>query len=61
MAGDVKLVVVAHMYTQTAYAGLTKSLQSKWKYMQQVVLGLEDKFQPIKTALTDHFLPVLLK
>ena len=49
--GVVKLARVAPRYPQTAYAGMAKLLQSEWQYIQCVVPGMEEAFQPIEDAL----------
>ena len=48
-------------FPQTAYAGLTKSLQSEWQYLQLVVLDLAKTFAPVEVALQESFLPALLQ
>ena len=52
--------MVAKRYPQTAYAGLVKSLQSEWQYLQRVVPDLGEEFKPIEQALREAFLPALL-
>ena len=49
----------ATRYPQTAYAGLTKSLQQEWTYVQRVTPGIEDAFAPVEKALREQFLPAL--
>ena len=49
------------VFPQTAYAGLTKSLQSEWQYLQRVVSGLRESFGLVMAALRDKFLPALLQ
>jgi len=50
---------VARRYPQTAYAGLARSPQTEWTYLQRVVPGVDEAFQPIETALREAFLPAL--
>ena len=57
--GVERLAMVAKRFPQTAFAGLTKSLQSEWQYLQRVVPGLSEAFGPIEAALRDSFLPAL--
>ena len=47
-------------YPQSAYAGLTKSLQQEWMYVQRVVPGVRERFAPIEKAIVEDFLLVLL-
>ena len=58
--GVKKLAGVAKRYPQTAYAGLVKSLQTEWTYLQQVVPDVATAFQPIENAIRDEFLPALM-
>ena len=50
----------AKRYPQTAYAGMTRSLMCEWQYLQRVLPGVSDAFEPIEEALRCHFLPQLL-
>jgi hypothetical protein len=54
------LARIAIHYPQTAYAGLSKSLQAEWQYMHRVVKNAGDHFAPIEEALANVFIPVLL-
>ena len=38
---------VARKHPQSAYAGLQKSLQQEWAFMQQVTPGIGDEFAPL--------------
>ena len=58
--GIKELAKAAKKYPQTAYAGLTKSLQLEWQYLQRVVPDVSDRFAPLEEALSHHFLPALL-
>ena len=51
---------VARRYPQTAYAGVTKSLQMEWTYLMRVTDRAQDSFAPIEEALERAFLPALL-
>ena len=57
--GVQELAQVAQSYPQTAYAGLQKSLQQEWQYLQRVTEGTSDHFSPIEKAICDDFLPAL--
>ena len=59
--GVERLAMVARRFPQTAYAGLTKSLQSEWQYLQRVVPGLSEAFGPVEDALRKKFFPALLQ
>jgi hypothetical protein len=52
---------VARRFPQTAYAGLVKSLQMEWQYLQQVTPGAADSFIPVEEALHSSFIPALLE
>ena len=62
IAGWVKsveaLTKIALREPQAAYAGLTRSLQSKWVYLHRVMDGIQDQFAPIEEALR-KFIDVL--
>eukprot|EP00957_Ditylum_brightwellii_P004134 315055-Ditylum_brightwellii.AAC.1 len=45
----------AHRYPQTAYAGLTMSLQGKWQYLQRMVPDMGNLVGPIEEALWTEF------
>ena len=53
------LAKVATRYPQTAYAGLVKSLQTEWTYLQRVVPDIATHFNPIEDAIATDFLPAL--
>ena len=57
--GVQELARVAQSYPQTAYAGLQKSLQQEWQYLQRVTADIADHFSPIEKAICDDFLPAL--
>jgi muconolactone delta-isomerase len=50
-----ELALVADRYPQAAYAGLQKSLQTEWQFLQQVTNGLGNKFLEIKKRLSQEF------
>jgi hypothetical protein len=54
-----ELSQVAARYPQSAYAGLQKSLQQEWQFLQRVTEGLDSEFEGIEEALTTKFLPAL--
>jgi hypothetical protein len=55
------LAKAATKFPQSAYAGLTKSLQAEWQYMQRVVPDCGPAFQPVEDVLRTRFLPTLLQ
>lgn len=57
--GIQELAQVASSHPQSAYAGLQKSLQHEWAYVQRVVEGTSEHFIPLEEALTTTFLPSL--
>ena len=59
--GIEKLALVARRFPQTAYAGLTKSLQNEWTYLQRVVPGADAAMAPLEDAITRTFLPALFQ
>jgi hypothetical protein len=54
------LSMVARRYPQTAYAGLTKSLQAEWQYVQRVTPNIHLAFAPLELAIAQIFIPALL-
>ena len=38
-------------HSQSAYAGLQKSLQQEWEFVQQVTPGIDDAFGPVEKAM----------
>ncbi|KAI2492329.1 hypothetical protein MHU86_22235 [Fragilaria crotonensis] len=54
------LAAAARRYPQTAYAGLSQSLQSEWQYLQRVTPDIAPAFAPLETAIATVFLPALL-
>ena len=46
---------------QTAYAGLQKSLQQEWQFLQRVTPGQGTAFPKVEDALRDDFIPALFK
>ena len=51
---------IAIHYPQTAYAGLSKSLQAEWQHMHRVIEDVGEHFAPIEEALANVFIPALL-
>ena len=60
VAGIHKLAKVAKRFPQTAYAGMARSLQSEWQYVQRVAPDMGPVFAPVERALCETFLPALL-
>jgi hypothetical protein len=54
-----ELSQVAARFPQSAYAGLQKSLQQEWQFLQRVTDGLGEEFRGIEEALSTKFLPAL--
>ena len=54
-----KLSKYTQQHPQSAYTGLSKSLQMEWQYLQRVVPNAGPAFAPIETALHESFLPAL--
>ena len=52
---------VAPKHPQSAYAGLQKSLQQEWAFVQWVTPGVGDSFGYVETALKETFVPALFK
>jgi hypothetical protein len=61
VSGVASLAKVAKRYPQTAYAGLTKSLQQEWQYLQRAVPNCRPAFEPVEEAIRMAFLPALLE
>jgi hypothetical protein len=47
--------MVAEQYLQAAYAGLQKSLQQEWQFLQCVTEGLGEEFQDVEQALQQEY------
>ena len=60
IAGVHSLAAAARRYPQTAYAGLSRSLQAEWQYLQRVTPNISPAFAPLETAIATVFLPALL-
>jgi len=54
------LANVAPRFLQTAYAGLAKSLQLEWQYLQRVVPDVGAALVPLEDMITTTFLPALI-
>ena len=50
---------VARKHPKSAYAGLKKSLQKEWEFVQRVTPGVGDSFGPVETVLKETFVPAL--
>lgn len=57
--GIQELASVASWYPQTAYAGLQKSLQAEWQYLQRVTGNVSEMFAPLEAAIKNKFFPAL--
>ncbi|KAI2494156.1 hypothetical protein MHU86_20388 [Fragilaria crotonensis] len=55
-----RLAAAARRYPQTAYAGLSQSLQAEWQYLQRVTPDIAPAFAPLEAAIANVFLPALL-
>ena len=55
------LVGVARKHPQSAYAGLQKSLQQEWAFVQRVTPVVGDSIGPVETALKETFFPELFE
>ena len=55
------LTEVSRKHPQSAYAGLQKSLQQEWAFVQQVTPGVGDYFVPVETTLKETFVPALFE
>jgi hypothetical protein len=56
-----ELAAVAMAFPQLAYAGMQKSLQHEWQFVQCVVPDIGKKFEAVKVSLHKHFLLALFK
>ena len=55
------LLGVAHNHPQSAYAGLHKSFQQEWAFVQRVTPGIGNAFGPVEQALQESFIPDLFQ
>ena len=55
------LVGVSRKHPQSAYAGLQKSLQQEWAFLQQVTPGIGNVFVPVGRALRETLFPALFE
>jgi hypothetical protein len=54
------LASVVKRFPQTAFAGLTISLQNEWQYLMRTVTGIAALFDPLEKEIRSNFLPRLL-
>ena len=52
---------VSRKHPQSSYAGLKKSLQKEWAFVQRVTPGIGNAFCPLEKALQENFLPDLFE
>ena len=52
---------VSYKYPQSAYAGLQKSLQQEWSFVQMGTPGVGEAFGPVEEALREIFVPALFE
>jgi hypothetical protein len=57
--GVLELSKVVGRHPQAAHAGLQKSLQQEWQFLQRVTNALSDEFEVVEEALAKKFLPSL--
>ena len=55
------LAGVARKHPKSAYAGLQKSLQQEWAFMQQVTPGIGEEFGPVEEEIAKAFFPALFE
>ena len=55
------LAGVARKHPQSAYAGLQKSLQQEWSFVQRVTPGIGNAFGPVEEEIAKAFLPALFE
>ena len=55
------LAKVAKRHPQTAYAGLTRSFQHEWAFVQRTTPIEGSEFDPVEKAITESFIPALFK
>ena len=53
------LAGVSLKHPQSAYAGLQKSLQQEWAFVQRATPGVGAAFSPVEEALCEVFVPSL--
>ena len=55
------LAGVDRKHPQSAYAGLQKSLQQEWVFVQRVTPGIGNEFGPVEEEIAKAFLPALFE
>ena len=55
------LTEVSRKQPHSAYAGLQKSLQQEWEFLQQVTPGIGNAFGPVEKSLRETFVPALFE
>ena len=56
-----QLAAAAVRFPQAAYAGMVKSLQNEWQYLQRVVPDSGPLFQPLEDTIKTKLLPALFQ
>jgi hypothetical protein len=59
--GVLELSKVVGRHPQAAHAGLQKSLQQEWQFLQRVTNRLSNEFEVVEEALATKFLPSLFR
>ena len=54
-----KLILIAESQPQLAYSALTKSIQSKWTYLQRVTPECGPLFEPLEVLIAERLLPTI--
>ena len=52
---------VSHKHLKSAYAGLQKSLQQDWAFVQRFTPGIGDAFGPVEKGLRETFVTALFE
>ena len=55
------LAGMARKHPQSAYAGLQKSIQQEWSFVQRVTPGIGDAFGPVEEEIATVFLRELFR
>ena len=55
------LAGVVRKHPQSAYAGLQKSLQQEWAFLERVTPGIGNAFGPVEEEIAKAFLPAFFE